>query len=216
MNFLQISLTNRCNFNCWHCPMGKWRNSDAPRWPLCNEELVPWLEKYVQPDQWLVELTGGEPSLYPEIDELLHWLDDRKYRVLVKTNGSGHLPHLDNVKIVAAFHQLDNPPKNYDQVLIVDKLQRTEKELYCIDHCIPYHVIGFNKDTMGREHGFRFCAYVNNAGHQTGCQARAVYEDVRDGADRRRIPYRSLVAMPCCKHCKAAIDAWLFMPEEWK
>ena len=71
MNFLQISLTNKCNFNCWHCPMGQWRNSVAPRWPLCNEILIPWLEKYVEPSKWLIELTGGEPSLYPEIDELL-------------------------------------------------------------------------------------------------------------------------------------------------
>lgn len=212
MNFLQISLTNRCNFNCWHCPMGKWHNSEPPRWPLCNAELIPWMDKYVQPDQWVVELTGGEPSLYPEIDELLHWLSEHGYKTLVKTNGSGDLPHLPGVKLVAAFHQLKNPPKNYDVYLIVDKIDREAKEKYCNEHGISYKVIGFGKENPdGYSHRFALCAYVNNAGHQVGCQARAVFESVRNGVDYRRIPHRALVAMPCCPNCKAAIDADRFL-----
>lgn len=212
MNFLQISLTNRCNFSCWHCPMGKWRNSDRPRWPLRNAELIPWLEKYVQPDQWIVELTGGEPSLYPEIDELLRWLSGRGYRTLVKTNGSGDLPHLPGVTLVAAFHDLERPPKNFDMYLIIDKLQREKKEAYCNANNIPYKVIGYGKENPdGYRHRFSLCAYINNAGHQVGCQARTVLEDVRGGEDYRRINHRPLVAMPCCPHCKAAIDADRFL-----
>lgn len=218
MNFLQISLTNKCNFSCWHCPMGKWRNSASPRWPLCNEILIPWLEKYVEPNKWLIELTGGEPSLYPEIDELLQWLSDHEYRVLVKTNGSGHMPHLRNVKLVAAFHKLDQPPQNFDEILIVDKINREEKEAYCKKNGITYHVIGYNKeDPDGANHGFKQIAFLNNAGHQVGCAARKVIEDVRsDGIDYRRITHRPLVPMQCCPHCKAAVDAWRFMEEEWK
>lgn len=213
MNFLQISLTNKCNFGCWHCPMGKWRNYTPPRWPLCNAELIPWLDKYVNKGEWLIELTGGEPSLYPEIDELLHWLSDTGYKVLVKTNGSGNLPHLPNIKIVAAFHQLGNPPKNYDEYLIVDKIDREAKEEYCQANGIPYKVIGFNKENPdGATHGFKLCAFLNNAGHQVGCAARRVVEDVRsDGVDYRRINKRGLYPMTCCPHCKAAIDAWRFL-----
>lgn len=212
MNFLQISLTNRCNFDCPTCPMGKWRNSDAPRWPLCNAELIPWLQKNVISSQWVVELTGGEPSLYPEIDELMEWLSKNGYRTLVKTNGSGNLKHLPNVTIVAAFHRLAEPPRNYDQYLIVDKLQRTEKEEYCIANNIPYKVIGFNKeDPDGFRHGFDLCAYVNPAGHQVGCMARRVVENVKGEKDYNRIPWRPLVAMKCCPRCKAANDAWRFL-----
>lgn len=213
MNFLQISLTNRCNFSCWHCPMGKWRNSDAPRWPLHNGILIPFIEKYVRPNEWVVELTGGEPSLYEGIEELMHWLSEHGYQTLVKTNGSGNLPHLPNVKIVAAFHRLEQPPKNFDEVLIVDKIQSSEKIAYCEEHGIPYKVIGYNKERFdGAQHGFEDCAFINPAGHQIGCCAQTPIEDVRsDGVDYRRIDKRQLVTMACCPHCKAAIDAWRFL-----
>lgn len=214
MNFLQISLTNKCNFACPTCPMGKWRNSEPPRWPLYNAELIPWLEKYIQPSQWVVELTGGEPSLYDGIEDLMRWLSEHGYRTLVKTNGSGNLPHLPNVKLVAAFHKLEQPPRNYDEYLIVDKLQRTEKELYCIDNGIKYNVIGFNKDRIDeKSHPFVHCAYINPAGHQLGCMARSAIEGVRNGVDYRRITHRPLVAMDCCSHCKAAIDAWRYLED---
>lgn len=212
MNFLQISLTNRCNFSCKHCPMGKWRNSTMPRWPLDNATLVPWIAENVSADRWTIELTGGEPSLYPEIDELLHWLSDNGYRVLVKTNGSGHLPHLPNVKIVAAFHRLEQPPKNFDEILIVDKIQREEKEAYCKEHGIPYKVIGYNKENPdGATHGFELCAFINPAGHQVGCLAEKPHERVVNGDDYNRISHRPLVAQVCCPRCKAAIDAWRFL-----
>lgn len=212
MNFLQISLTNRCNFACPTCPMGKWRNSERPRWPLNNGELIPWLSKNVNPKDWVIELTGGEPSLYPGIEDLLKQLSGWGVRTLVKTNGSGDLPHLPGVTLVAAFHKLEEPPKNYDVYLIVDKLQREAKEAYCREHGIPYKVIGFNKENPdGATHGFRLCAYVNPAGHQVGCQARPVLEDVRGNDDYRRITHRPLVAMQCCPHCKPAIDAYRFI-----
>ena len=212
MNFLQISLTNRCNFSCWHCPMGKWRNYDAPRWPLDNKTLLPWMEKYVLPSEWVVELTGGEPSLYPEIKELMQWLSDSGYRTLIKTNGSGNLEHLPNITIVAAYHRLEEPPQNYDVYLIVDKIEREEKEAYCKNNGIPYKVIGYEKENPDdATHGFGLCAFVNPAGHQTGCLAIPPRERVVDGVDYNRITHRPLIAQTCCPHCKAAIDAWRFL-----
>lgn len=212
MNFLQISLTNRCNFACWHCPMGRWRNYVAPRWPLDNATLIPWMERYVEPDRWVVELTGGEPSLYEGIDELLDWLYTKDYRVLVKTNGSGNLKHLPNTTIVAAYHRYEQPPKNYDQYLIVDKIDTERKISYCEEHDIPYKVIGYNKENPdGATHGFEQCAFVNPAGHQIGCLAERPKERVVGDIDYSRITHRPLVSRSCCKHCKAAIDAYRFL-----
>lgn len=192
--------------------MGKWHNAEKPRCPLDNVTLIPWIADNVIASRWVVELTGGEPSLYPEIDELLHWLSDNGYRTLVKTNGSGNMPHLPNVKLVAAFHRLEQPPKNFDEILIVDKIQREEKEVYCKEHGIPYKVIGFNKENPdGATHGFELCAFVNPAGHQVGCLAERPHERVVDGVDYNRISHRPLIAQECCPHCKAAIDAWRFL-----
>lgn len=192
--------------------MGKWRNAEKPRWPLDNATLVPWIADNVMAKRWVIELTGGEPSLYPEIDELLHWLSDNGYRTLVKTNGSGNLPHLPNVKLVAAFHRLEEPPKNFDEYLIVDKIQREEKEAYCKEHGIPYKVIGYDKENPDNaRHEFELCAFVNPAGHQVGCLAEKPHERVVDGDDYNRISHRPLIPQVCCPHCKAAIDAWRFL-----
>lgn len=212
LNFLQISITNRCNRACSYCPVERWRNT-TPRKPLCNDELIPFLERAVKPDSWVVELTGGEPSLYNGIDELMQWLSDNRYRTLVKTNGTGNLPHLPNVKIVAAFHDIDNPPTNYDEVLIINTEGRDEKEVYCAAHGIPYQVIGFNKDNFDNaKHGFKYCAFINPAGHQTMCQGRPAEEHLTNGVDYTRVSHKQVViAMECCPHCKAAIDAWRFL-----
>ena len=192
--------------------MGKWRNSDEPRWLLDNATLLPWLEKYIQPNRWVVELTGGEPSLYDGIDELMQWLSDNGYHTLVKTNGTGDLEHLPNTTIVAAYHRLEEPPQNYDVYLIVDKIEREEKEAYCKANGIPYKVIGYEKENPdGATHGFDLCAFVNPAGHQVGCLAVPPHERVVNGIDYNRISHRPLVAQPCCPHCKAAIDAWRFI-----
>ena len=192
--------------------MGKWRNSPLPRWPLNNAELIPYLEKYVRPGDWVVELTGGEPSLYEGIEELMKWLSENNYRTLIKTNGSGRLPKLPHIKIVAAFHRLHEPPNNYDEYLIVDKLERAEKEAYCKAHGIPYKVIGYNKENPdGATHGFEYCAFINPAGHQTGCLAMPPHERIRNGIDYNRISHRRLIPQLCCARCKAAIDAWRFL-----
>ena len=159
-----------------------------------------------------MELTGGEPSLYEGVEELMEWLSANWYRTIVKTNGTGNLPKLPNVKIVAAFHRLDEPPYNYDEFLIVDKILREEKEAYCKEHGIPYKVIGYDKENPDNaSHGFGLCAFVNPAGHQVGCQATPPHERIVKGVDYNRITHRPLVAQRCCPHCKAAIDAFRFL-----
>lgn len=213
MNLLQISLTTRCNFECAYCPITQWRNV-APRKSLCNAELIPFLDRAIKnPEIWVVELTGGEPSLYEGINELLEWLSSHGFRTLVKTNGTGNLPHLPNVTIVAAFHKLEQPPKNFDKYLIINTDGRAEKEEYCKAHGIDYRVIGFNQDNFDKStHGFRLCAFINPAGHQIPCQAKRAAEHIVDGVDIARIDRKDiLTAMECCPACKAAIDAWKFL-----
>lgn len=105
----QISLTSKCNYTCWHCPMAQYRNTGTPRYALTNKRLIPWLEANLDPSRWVLELTGGEPSLYEGIDELVEWLSAHSYRTIIKTNGSNPIQPANGVIRVAAFHQLDNP-----------------------------------------------------------------------------------------------------------
>lgn len=216
MNFLQISLTCNCNYACLHCPMKEWRNSVPPKFPLTNKELIDFLERYVDPLDWVVELTGGEPTLYVGFDELLKWLSSFGYYTLVKTNGSNPIHKYHNVKICSAFHNLDCPPVCYDEILIVDKIDRVAKETYCMERGIPYKVIGFNKENPdGATHGFTYISYINGAGHNCSCPAKSPIQLENDEGsyDYGRIVDTPLQKSYCCKRCKAAIDAWRFLPD---
>ena len=216
LNFLQISLTNRCNFSCWHCPMKEWRNTE-PKFPLNNGELVPFLERNVAPEEWVVELTGGEPTLYGGFDELLEWLSEHGYYTIVKTNGSNRIMHYENVKVCAAFHNIERPPKFYDEFLIVDRIYSERKIAYCKEHGIPYKVVGYDKENPdGASHGFTYISFINAAGHGCDCPAKSpLQKENADGShDFGRITDAPMQKSPCCKNCKAAIDAWRFLPEE--
>jgi hypothetical protein len=184
---------------------------------LCNGELIPFLERYVKPSEWVIELTGGEPTLYEGFDELLDLLSEKGYYTLVKTNGSNPICNRKNVKICAAFHRLEQPPKYYDEYLIVDKIQSDEKVSYCKAKGIPYKVIGYNKENPDNARcGFTLISFINPAGHNFSCPADVPRQIVRDGEDVGRINHTDLTTKLCCGHCKAAIDAWRFLPDEIK
>lgn len=142
--------------------MANYRNTDNKDFRLTNGRLLPWLDKNISPEEWIVEFTGGEPALYDGIDELVTTLSGKGYRGLVKTNGLLPIVKSSGFKRVAAFHQLDNPPKHFDEILIVDKIQREEKEVYCNEHGWSYKVIGYNDENPDNAfHGFNLCAFVD-------------------------------------------------------
>ena len=215
MNFIQISLTSRCNLECRHCPMGASRNTDSAPHVLTNARLLPWISRHCDPAEWMVELTGGEPALYPELFSLVKELSDAGYHGLIKTNGILPTPESPNFVRCSAFHQYEKFPKFWDIILIVDKLDSERKIAYCKRHNIPYKVIGYNKENPdGAKHGFKKIAYIDNHGHQVPCMScNILYEDA---PDHYTIEFSGLKKGMVCGHCKAAIDAWRFIPEEWK
>lgn len=214
--FLQISLTSKCNRSCWHCPMAEFRNTDDPVYHLDNGVLIPWLKSNVDPARWLVELTGGEPTLYDGLEELLEWLADNGYTVHVRTNGIKPIAGHNGLTRIAAFHSFVNPPTVYDVVLIVDGIDSERKIGYCKDNGVPYVVIGKDKENFdGASHGFKYISYVEPSCHQTRCPAcQPVPELVDRGGklvDVTRMEYLPYTVTTCCPHCKAAIDAWRFL-----
>lgn len=214
--FLQISLTSRCNRKCWHCPMAEYLNTDDPEYHLDNGILIPWIRANVRPENWLVELTGGEPTLYDGLEELLTWLSENGYTTHVRTNGKIPIKSHRGVTRIVAFHDIDNPPKAVDVVLIVNGIDSVEKVDYCERNGIPYSVIGKDKDNYDNAtHGFKFISYVEPTCHQTRCPACQPVPDVKDMSgklvDVTRMEFTPFTATPCCPGCKAALDAWRFL-----
>jgi hypothetical protein len=129
--------------------MKKWTYPvDDEKNKLNNDLIFLWLDKFCPPKEWCIEISGGEPGLYPEIDKLIAGLSERGYYGLIKTNGTCPLPHSETFQRVAAWHKckgMDSPPKYYDQMLIIRNPADCweAKAHYCKDHGIPYRDVVF-------------------------------------------------------------------------
>jgi len=118
----------------------------VPKDRITNELLLKWIDKYLDPKEWFIDITGGEPGLYPEIESLIPALSERGYRGIIRTNGSLPIPESPNFKRIAAWHkQTEGLPKYYDFILILENPEDDwkGKEKYCKDNGIPCAVFPY-------------------------------------------------------------------------
>ena len=80
---IRIKTTDRCNMNCWFC--------HAEGAPSCSDIVIDKTLKTALRSLRTVfskaHLTGGEPFLYPHLEELLGILKEYGYSVSITTNG---------------------------------------------------------------------------------------------------------------------------------
>ena len=147
MNLFELVLWQSCNYKCADCPMKKWTyDPDAKdekgmrRNGITNKQLLRWLDEYLNPEEWFINITGGEPGLYPEIKGLIKHLTDRGYKGLIRTNGSQPLPKSPNFPRIATWHKDREFPKYYDFINILENPDDgwRSKEQFCKDNGIPY------------------------------------------------------------------------------
>jgi len=159
MKLLELIIWQSCTYKCRDCPMEKWTyepdeldGNGRRRNAVTNEKLLKWLDKYIDPKEWFLQITGGEPSEYPEINELIPALEERGYVGLIRTNGSSPLPESESFKRVMAWHkQFEGEPKYYDFVLILENPEDDwrGKEAYCREKGIPYAVFPYKFFSTG-------------------------------------------------------------------
>jgi len=106
---IRIKTTDRCNMNCWFC-----HAEGAPR---CSDILIDkTLDAALHTFRTVfskAHLTGGEPFLYPHLEDLLGLLEENGYAVSITTNGCFELSQriTANIKrfqyINFSFHSLE-------------------------------------------------------------------------------------------------------------
>jgi cyclic pyranopterin phosphate synthase len=70
LHYLRLSITDRCNFRCVYClPDGCGRA--APEEPLSPDEIGRLSAAFAALGFWKVRLTGGEPTLRPDLCEVV-------------------------------------------------------------------------------------------------------------------------------------------------
>ena len=95
-----INLTYRCNLNCSYCYIGDYLNKNEvykSRIDISLEDIKRRVEDF---EIDTIFLTGGEPLLYPNLEELLDYLYTKNIQVNIATNGL-----LINEKIINIFEK---------------------------------------------------------------------------------------------------------------
>jgi len=83
------NLTKRCNLNCDHCYLDADFRGGVRTDELNTEECFRVIDQIaeVNPNAFLI-LTGGEPLLRPDIYEIVRYAADKKFMVVLGTNGT--------------------------------------------------------------------------------------------------------------------------------
>lgn len=79
---VQINLLNACNWRCRMCFKNSW-----PRDQISFERFQILLDD-LNPNQTTIVLSGGEPTLHPNFDQMIHLLNEKKFALGIFTNGS--------------------------------------------------------------------------------------------------------------------------------
>jgi AdoMet-dependent heme synthase len=83
-----INLTRRCNLACAHCYLDAGSRCDGTADELTSDEVTALLDDIASlSDETMIVLTGGEPLLRPDLDEIARHAAGLGLMVVVGTNG---------------------------------------------------------------------------------------------------------------------------------
>ncbi|MCH8209229.1 MAG: radical SAM protein, partial [Nitrospinae bacterium] len=132
------NLTKRCNLNCAHCYLDADFRGGLRSDELTTEECFRVVDQIaeVNPNAFLI-LTGGEPLLRPDIYDIIKYAAEKKFMVVLGTNGT--LINRENAKKIkaAGAHgvgiSIDSmEPANHDKFRGVDKAWERSMEAFNI------------------------------------------------------------------------------------
>ena len=88
LNQIYFYLTEGCNLRCRHCWIAPKYQTEGNSYPALDLDLFKSVIEQAKPLGLTgVKLTGGEPLLHPEINEILEHIQTVDLRLTVETNG---------------------------------------------------------------------------------------------------------------------------------
>ena len=83
-SIIGISLTNRCNLKCKHCLM----SSNTTNIDFNYNKIIELIDYMSERNIKCLDLTGGEPTMYPYIHEIVTYAKKKNVNISMVTNGS--------------------------------------------------------------------------------------------------------------------------------
>jgi SynChlorMet cassette radical SAM/SPASM protein ScmF len=88
LNQIYFYLTEGCNLRCRHCWIAPKYQSEGNSYPALDLDLFKSIIEQAKPLGLSgVKLTGGEPLLHPQVNEILEYIQTKDLRLTVETNG---------------------------------------------------------------------------------------------------------------------------------
>lgn len=99
IDYLRVSLTDRCNFRCTYC-MDENMTFESRSEHLLSDELLLICQAFVELGVQKIRLTGGEPLIHPDFPYLLKKLSqfEQLSNIAITTNGSKVAEHIELIK----------------------------------------------------------------------------------------------------------------------
>ena len=99
ITYVRLSVTDRCNMRCHYC-MADTMQFVARDHSLALDEFLTLAQALVELGVEKIRVTGGEPLIYPEIDNLLMGLRKilRDKKLAITTNGTYLATHIETIK----------------------------------------------------------------------------------------------------------------------
>jgi organic radical activating enzyme len=89
---ITLTVTNSCNYRCKYCPPNLQNGSEEP---ILVETYIKFFTNLIEDNPQIndyserfISITGGEPSLYKGIEELISFLNENNFNVTLDSNGS--------------------------------------------------------------------------------------------------------------------------------
>ena len=90
-----IEITNACNMKCKHCMNGSGKNAKEG---LKKEDILKLIDELYENKTEEIYISGGEPLLYPYIDEVILHANSLGIKVTLATNALEVPKHLEAIK----------------------------------------------------------------------------------------------------------------------
>jgi MoaA/NifB/PqqE/SkfB family radical SAM enzyme len=84
---IQMQYNYTCNFNCIHCAIKKIQNNDKNKRSMTPEDVANLSKQADELGLARFVITGGEPLVFKDFDEIVMAIDPKKFYISCDTNG---------------------------------------------------------------------------------------------------------------------------------
>lgn len=141
---LTWDITNKCNLRCKHCAAISLIEQSIPEYPNWKK-VIDYVCDFVDS----ITLLGGEPLLFPEIEELIGYANSKNIKILIITNGQIDPKVLDNIMqhdITSILISMEGLEVTHDKIRGIG----TWKKAYdSLNHLINLNKSKINKTQIG-------------------------------------------------------------------